>query len=126
MDEWDIYQTDEAATWLRELQDSDPKAADLVDDAIYALSRSGPALGRPLVDTITNSKDRQPEKLRPGSRGRSEVRVLFVFDPWRSAILLVAGDKAGNWNKWYARMIPRAEHLYEIYLKERAAEEGSQ
>ncbi|MFY9669088.1 MAG: type II toxin-antitoxin system RelE/ParE family toxin [Trebonia sp.] len=46
------------------------------------------------------------EELRPGSRRRSEVRILFVFDPWRSAILLVAGDKAGSWNKWYARMIP--------------------
>jgi hypothetical protein len=34
--------------------------------------------------------------------------------------------KAGNWTKWYARMIPRAEQFYEIYLKERAAEEGSQ
>jgi hypothetical protein len=40
--------------------------------------------------------------------------------------VFVAGDKAGNWNKWYARMTPRAEQLYEIYLKERAAEEGSQ
>ena len=35
----------------------------------------------------------------PGSRGRSEVRILFVFDPWRSAILLVAGDKAGSWDR---------------------------
>jgi hypothetical protein len=25
VDEWDIYQTDEVATWLRELQDSDPE-----------------------------------------------------------------------------------------------------
>jgi hypothetical protein len=67
-----------------------------VDDAIYALGRSGPALGRPLVDIITNSKIANLKKLRPGSRGRSEVRILFVFDPWRSAILLVAGDKAGT------------------------------
>jgi hypothetical protein len=66
------------------------------------------------------------KELRPGSRGRSEIGILFVFDPWRSAILLVVGDKAGSWNRWYARMIPRAEQLYEIYLKERAAEEGSQ
>jgi hypothetical protein len=58
--------------------------------------------------------------------GPREIRILFVFDPWRSAILLVAGDKAGNWTKWYARMIPRAEQLYEFYLKERTAEEGSQ
>jgi len=49
---------------------------------------------------------------------------LFVFDPWRSAILLVAGDKAGKWNRWYAEAIPRAERLYETYLKERAEEEA--
>ena len=66
MDEWDIYQTDEVATWLRELQDSDQKTADLVDDAIYTLSRSGPALGPPLVDTITNSKIANLKELRPG------------------------------------------------------------
>jgi hypothetical protein len=40
-----------------------------------------------------------------------------------SAILLVAGDKAGNWNAWYRRAIPHAEELYAIYLKERADEE---
>ena len=39
VDEWDIYQIDEVATWLRELQESDAKTADLVDDAIYTLSR---------------------------------------------------------------------------------------
>jgi Phage derived protein Gp49-like (DUF891) len=53
----------------------------------------------------------------------SEIRILFVFDPWRSAILLVAGDKSGKWNRWYAEAIPHAEQLYEIYLKERAEEE---
>ena len=77
MDEWDIYQTDEVASWLRELQDSDQKTADLVDDAIYTLSVSGPALGRPLVDTITNSKIANLKELRPGSRGRSEIRILL-------------------------------------------------
>ena len=39
VDEWDIYQADEVAAWLRELRDSDPKTANLVDDAIYTLSR---------------------------------------------------------------------------------------
>ena len=51
------------------------------------------------------------------------MRVLFVFDPWRSAILLVAGDKASNWSGWYRHAIPQAEQLYETYLKERAAEQ---
>jgi hypothetical protein len=92
----------------------------LVDDAIYALSRSGPTLGRPLVDTITGSKIKNLKELRPGSSGTSEVRILFVFDPWRSAILLIAGDKSGKGNRWYAEAIPRAEQLYEVYLKERA------
>ena len=114
----------EVAALLGNLQATDAKTADLVDDAIYALSRAGPALGRPLVDTITGSKIKNLRELRPGSSGTSEIRILLVFDPWRSAILLVAGDKAGRWNRWYAGAIPHAERLYEIYLKERAEEEA--
>ena len=124
MGDWDIYLTNEVATWLDNLQVTDAKTADLVDDAIYALSRSGPALGRPLVDTIAGSKIKNLKELRPGSSGTSEVRILFVFDPWRSAILLVAGHKSGRWGRWYAEAIPRAGQLYEIYLKERAGEES--
>jgi hypothetical protein len=53
------------------------------------------------------------------------VRILFAFDPRRSAILLTGGDKSGNWQGWYRRAIPHAEQLYEEYLKERAeTEEG--
>jgi hypothetical protein len=60
----------------------------------------------------------------PGSAGRSAVRILFAFDPWRSAILLTGGDKSGDWQGWCRRAIPRAEELYEEYLKEREAEEA--
>jgi DNA-binding XRE family transcriptional regulator len=38
------------------------------------LSRSGPALGRPLVDTITNSKVANLKELRPGSPRTEERR----------------------------------------------------
>ncbi len=86
-------------------------------------SPSGEVPGRPFVGTITGSRIRNLKELRPGSGGRSEVGVLFVFDPWRSAILLVAGDKAGRWSQWYREAVPRVEHLYEIYLKDRAGEE---
>jgi hypothetical protein len=123
--EWDVYLTNEVAAWLAQLQATDTKTADLVDDAIYALSRTGPTLGRPLVDTIASSTVKNLKELRPGSAGASEVRILLAFDPWRSAILLVAGDKARQWNRWYASAIPKAEQLYEIYLKERGEEEGS-
>ncbi len=107
MDAWDIYLTDEVAAWLEQVQASDSKTADLADDAIYALSCSGPALGRPLVDTITGSKIKNLKELRPGSSGRTEIRILLAFDPWRSAILLLAGNKAGKRSRWYAEAIPR-------------------
>lgn len=55
----------------------------------------------------------------PGSSGSTEIRTLFIFDPDRNAVLLVAGDKAGQWTTWYGRAIPLAEERYAIYLKER-------
>lgn len=89
-----------------------------VVQAIDTLADIGPGLGRPLVDTIHGSSIANLKELRPGS-----VRILFAFDPWRSTILLVAGDKAGRWKTWYAEAIPLAEHRYERYLKERTQEE---
>jgi hypothetical protein len=56
------------------------------------------------------------KELRPGSTGSSEVRILFVFDPDRQAVLLVAGDKSGRWTQWYAENIPLAEHRYTRWL----------
>lgn len=102
----------------------DDRSHRLVVQAIDILADRGPALGRPLVDHVEHSAIQNLKELRPGSAGRSELRILFAFDPWRSAILLVAGDKAGNWREWYRQAIPRAEQLLEIYLKERAEEEG--
>lgn len=47
-----------------------------------------------------------------------------MFDPWRSAILLVGGDKSRDWSGWYRLAIPQAEELYTEYVKEREEEEG--
>ncbi len=66
------------------------------------------------------------KELRPGSAGRTEVRILFVFDPVREAVLLVAGDKVGRWSQWYEEAIPLAEARYSAYLTSahRAGEDG--
>ena len=43
--------------------------------------------------------------------------MLFVFDPKRQAVILVAGDKSGQWNDWYRKNIPIAEERYLDYLQ---------
>lgn len=57
------------------------------------------------------------KELRPGSSGRSELRVLFAFDLERQAIMLVAGDKAGNWQRWYKKNIPIADELFDDHIR---------
>jgi hypothetical protein len=119
-DEWEIYQTDEVSAWMRDLRRTDPQAAEKVEAAVDVLAEYGPTLGRPLVDTLVGSKLANLKELRPR---QTNIRVLFVFDPWRSAILLVAGDKTGQWHKWYEGAIPQAEQQFALYLKERAKAE---
>ncbi|MER7212286.1 type II toxin-antitoxin system RelE/ParE family toxin [Streptosporangium sp. NPDC000239] len=60
---------------------------------------------------------------RPGSSKGSEIRILFAFDPVRRAVLLVAGDKAGNRQRWYDTNVPPAEKRYAEHLPELASRE---
>jgi hypothetical protein len=80
--------------------------------ALQKLADRGPALGRPLVDTISGSRVKNLKELRPGSSGRTKLRILFAFDDRRTAVMLVAGDKSGQWAKWYRDAIPVAETLF--------------
>lgn len=114
--EWEIFLVDEVREWIDSL---DELALARVVQALDALAEGGPGLGRPLVDTVHGSSMANLKELRPGT-----VRILFAFDPWRSSILLVAGDKSGQWSEWYRDAIPLAEKRYETYVKERAREEG--
>jgi hypothetical protein len=57
------------------------------------------------------------KELWPGSAGSSEIRILFVFDPRRRAVLLVGGDKSGDWRGWYARNIKIADDRYDGWLR---------
>ncbi len=92
--------------------------------AIRVLSDLGPALGRPLVDSVKGSRHKNMKELRPGSTGRTEVRVLFAFDPKRRAILLVGGDKSNAWSKWYEVNVPIADERYDAHLRGVNAERG--
>jgi hypothetical protein len=112
-----LAMTRQVRDWLHALRSGDPVTRRLVAEAIDRLLDDGPVLGRPLVDRIAGSRLHNLKELRPGSSGSSEVRILFVFDPVRNVMLLVAGDKSGRWKEWYAEAIPVAAAAYEAYLK---------
>lgn len=113
---WEVSLHAEVEAWFLDLCRTDPATADLVEEAIDILAEQGPALGRPLVDRVQGSRFHHMKELRPGSSGSTEVRVLFAFDPQREAILLVAGDKSGQWKSWYRSAIPLADTRYEEHL----------
>jgi hypothetical protein len=112
----DIWEVDTALIqeWFSKL-DSGSRAQ--VEAALRLLQAVGPQLGRPLVDSVVGSVHANMKELRPGSSGRSELRILFIFDPTRKAIMLVAGDKTGLWNKWYRTSIRKADQLYTEHLE---------
>jgi len=116
--EWQVYVVNEVRDWIDALDDATHTR---VVQAFDTLADIGPGLGRPLVDTIHESSIANLKELRPGT-----ARILFVFDPWRDSILLVAGDKSGRWTQWYREAIPLAEQRYERYLKDRRDEEDHQ
>lgn len=113
---WELVLLDPVAAWYEVLLQDDPRTAEQVAAALDLLAEFGPSLGRPLVDTLRGSRLANLKELRPGSRGRSEVRLLFVFDPQRRAVVLVAGDKAGRWREWYRKGIRLAEARYASWL----------
>lgn len=110
---WEIILVPEVHDWFLGLDDL---SAGLVRDAVELLAERGPALGRPLADRITGSRLHNLKELRPGSAGRTEMRILYVFDTQRQAVLLVAGDKSGRWARWYDEAIKLAEDRYDRYL----------
>jgi hypothetical protein len=109
---WDVEYTDEFGEWFGGLGDD---AREDVVAAVEMLESVGPTLGRPFVDTLNGSRYANFKELRPQG---GNLRIIFAFDPRRSAILLIGGDKTGRWQAWYREMIPFAEQLYEQYLQE--------
>jgi hypothetical protein len=115
---WEIVLLDEVDDWFLDLARRAPQTAAEVEAAIDMLAIDGPATGRPLVDRIKDSGYHNLKELRPTLSEHSTVRILFIFDPARQAVLLVAGDKAGNWKGWYKKNIPVAERRYKQWLKD--------
>lgn len=101
------------AEWLESLDDADRAS---VREAIALLEENGPRLGRPRVGVVHRSEVHNLKELRPGTAKTAKHRLLFAFDPERTAVLLVAGDKASSWLGWYRKNIPVAEVRYRAHL----------
>jgi hypothetical protein len=72
------------------------------------------------VDTLTNTMVPNLKELRVRT-----MRVLFAFDPRRTGILLLGGDRRNNWTNWYRTAIPEAERLWRRHLDELEQEGGA-
>jgi hypothetical protein len=103
---WEIETSKQVTEWLEALDDA--------SFAIDALAEIGPTLGRPLADRVKASRHHNMKELRSAGH---HIRILFAFDPDRNAILLIGGDKAGQWKEWYQTNIPVADDLYDAHLR---------
>ena len=109
---WEVEFSDEFERWWETLSDSEQESL-LV--TVTLLREMGPMLGRPHVDTVKGSRHSNMKELRTQHQGRP-LRTLFAFDTRRCAILLIGGDKTGD-KRFYDRMIPLADRLFDKHLR---------
>jgi len=110
---WEVEYTDEFEQWWKTLTLAEQAS---LEAGVRLLEQFGPRLSRPYADTVKGSRHSNMKELRTQHRGRP-LRTFFAFDPRRSAILLIGGDKTGD-ERFYDRMLPLADKLYDEYLKE--------
>jgi hypothetical protein len=112
---WEIGWTTEFGRWIIS-EEVDDAAREDIRAHLIVLRELGPALGRPMVDTIKGSRHPNMKELRVQSNGRP-FRIFFAFDPDRKAVLLMGGNKAGN-RRFYKQFVPQADRLFDVYLME--------
>ena len=110
---WEIEVTDECDAWLDSLRAAEVKSVIAIVDH---LEEKGPDLEFPYSSSVEQSRHSHMRELRIQHKGRT-LRVLYAFDPRRTAILLLGGDKTGD-PRWYDRNVPKADDLYDEYLEE--------
>src|SRR5258708_14601732 len=110
---WEVEFTDEFGSWWESLT---PEQRDDVAHSVGLLAALGPSLGFPHSSKVTTSRYTQMRELRTQSSGRP-LRTLYAFNPMRTAILLIGGDKTGD-DGWYDKFVPAADRIYKRHLEE--------
>lgn len=110
---WEVEYTDEFGGWWDRMT---PEEQESVAACVELLEVRGPQLPFPYSSAVESSKHGHMRELRIQHHGHP-YRVLYAFDPRRSAILLVGGDKTGN-DRWYDEFVPVADTLYDDHLED--------
>ncbi len=111
--EWPVEYTDEFGEWWDTLTQAERIS---LDAHIRTLEQRGPNLPFPYSSGVNGSRHAHMRELRVQSGGKP-LRVFYAFDPRRTVILLIGGDKTGD-RRFYDRMIPVADRLYDEHLAE--------
>jgi hypothetical protein len=110
---WKVATTSEFDEWFSGLRE-DQKGEIIAK--VELLKVLGPQLSRPHADTLVGSKYANMKELRADTKG-SVMRIAFAFDPDRTSILLVGGDKSGvSQKRFYKQLIARADKLFESHV----------
>ena len=110
---WDVEYTNEFGEWWKSLSEGQQ---DDTTALVELLQERGAHLGHPHSSGIKGSKHDHMRELRIQSGG-DPLRVFYAFDPRRSAILLIGGDKTGN-KRFYDEYVPVADQLYDEHIKQ--------
>jgi hypothetical protein len=110
---WDVEYTDEFEEWWKGLTDGEQEDFTAV---VTLLTEHGPQLPYPYSSGIEGSKHGHMRELRVQSGGKP-LRGFYAFDPRRTAILLIGGHKTGD-DRFYKKMVPVADRLYDDYIAE--------
>jgi hypothetical protein len=111
--QWEIEYTDEFGAWWGSLAESEQES---IRASVRLLGDYGPNLRYPHSSGIETSRHGLMRELRTQHEGRP-YRTLYAFDPRRTAILLIGGDKTGN-DRWYEQFVPVADRLYDEHLEQ--------
>ena len=110
---WEVEFTEEFGSWWETLTE---RQQDDVAHSVGLLAELGPGLGFPHSSGARGSRHGDMRELRTQSAGKP-LRTLYAFDPLRTAILLLSGDRSGD-GRWYEKFVPLADRLYDRRLDE--------
>lgn len=110
---WNVRVTQDFAAWYAT---RDERGRAVIDRGVALLAERGIHLGAPHSTRIVTSRHATVRELRLQDRGHP-IRVLYAFDPTRTAVLLCGGDKTGD-DRFYERTVPIADRLYDQRLGE--------